>query len=533
MPELSEQSRPEPRKDEDHIADSARASGFLAGGNFFELASRAGIALLLARWLGVDGYGLYVLAVSAASIFTGLSLLGLDRAMIRYVAIMARRRDRSGLLGTIRLGLVVSTAGGIILGIVLYVAATPVADGLFDEPDLAPLLELMAVVVPFLTISSVLVGVAQGFKRMEYSALAENVIQTLVRLALLGALALIDALDVLAALVVFGVADVAATLTLVTLLRRDWVRQHAVPERHRARYDTREVMAFAFPLWLSGILRKFRNNIETFLLGTMSVISAVGIYSVVNKINLVGHVSYLAILGGVRPTLAGLHDAGDRRALANVYATATRWTLAVNLPFFLIIVLFPTELLGVFGDDFRSGASALILLALAELINAATGVCQSMIDMTGHTTVKLINSFLWMVLAVVASFLLIPEFGLLGAAVATLIAVSVVNMLSVAQVWFLEKLNPFDRRSLKPFGAGLIALGVGLAGRYLLSSANEYVTLASVGVLLVAVYLGALWVFGLEDDDRRILGAVTRRIRKRLRWREGDSRRELEQRVSG
>lgn len=517
---------------EDHIADSARASGFLAGGNFFELGSRALIALLLARWLGVDGYGLYVLAVSAASIFTGLSLLGLDRAMIRYVAIMARRRDRAGLLGTIKLGLVVSTAGGIVLGAVLFLAAAPVAENLFDEPELAPLLELMAVVVPFLTISSVLVGVAQGFKRMDYTALAENVIQTLVRLSLLGVLAALDVLDVFEALVVFGVADVAATITLVVLLRRDWLSKHDDPDRIRARYDTREVMAFAFPLWLSGILRKFRNNIETFLLGTMSVVSAVGIYSVVNKINLVGHVSYLAILGGVRPTLAGLHDSGDRFALANVYATATRWTLAVNLPFFLVITLFPEQLLGVFGDDFRSGATALILLALAELVNAATGVCQSMIDMTGHTTVKLINSFLWMVLAVVASFLLIPEYGLLGAAIATLIAISVVNVLSIVQVWYLEKLNPFDRRSIKPFAAALVALAAGLAARALLGSADEYMVLVIAGPLLVAVYFGALMALGLEEDDRRILRSVTMRVRKKLRWRERESRPDLEPEAS-
>jgi O-antigen/teichoic acid export membrane protein len=510
------------------LAESAKASGFLAGGNFFELGSRAIIALLLARWLGVEGYGLYVLAVSAGSLFTGISLLGLDRAMIRYVAILSRRRDRAGLLGTMRFGFLVAAISGVLLGAVLYFSAELVAEGLFDEPALVPLLEITAVLVPFLTISSVLIGIAQGFNRMDFSALAENVIQTVVRLGLLAIVAALDFLDVFAAVVIFGIADVAATLTLILLLRRNWSREYAGPPLEHTRVDKREIIGFAFPLWLSGLLRKLRRNIETFMLGTLSSVSTVGIYSVVGKINLVGHVSYLAILGGVRPTLAALHDAGDRIALSAVYTTATRWTLAVNLPFFLIIVLFPTELLAIFGEDFTEGAAALIVLAVAEVINAGTGVCQSMIDMTGHTKVKLFNSFLWMALAAGASFVFIPRFGVLGAAIATLIAIGLVNVLSVIQVWVLEKLNPFDRRSLKPLAAAAASLSIALIARYLLSSVGDYVTLIAVSALIVVTYAASLLALGLEDDDRRILGLVGKRLRKKLRFRGRVTRRDAE-----
>lgn len=517
MSEEKDLSHGDESQGRDPLAVSARASGFLAGGNFFELGSRAVIALLLARWLGAEGYGLYVLAISAGSMFAGISLLGLDRAMIRYVAILARRKDRAGLIGAIRLGLVMSLAAGVVLGFVLYLVAEPVAEGLFNEPALVPLLELMSILIPFLTASSVLIGIAQGFQRMDYSALAENVIQTMVRLALLGLLALIGFLDVFAAVVIFGLADVAATLALILLLRREWRHDYSGPTETEPRTDTGEILRFAFPLWLSGLLRRLRRNIESFLLGSLSTVSTVGIYSVVAKINLVGHVSYLAILGGVRPTLASLHDAGDKSALSAVYISATRWTLAVNLPFFLIIVMFPGELLGIFGTDFREGTAALVVLAVAELVNAATGVCQSMIDMTGHTRVKLFNSFLWMALAVGGGFALIPRFGVLGAAVASLIAIVAVNVLSVVQVWVMERLNPFDRRSMKPMVAGAAGLLVALLARYLLRPAGEYVTLITVGALIVVTYGASLLALGLEEDDRRILGQVASLVGRKLR----------------
>jgi O-antigen/teichoic acid export membrane protein len=505
----------------DAIADSARASSFLAGGNFFEMASRAVIALLLARWLGADGYGLYVLAVSAGALFSGVALLGLDRAMIRYVAILASRQDRPGLVGAMRLGLVVSSAAGVVLGFVLYFSADLVAEGLFNEPALVPLLEVMAVLIPFLTVSSILIGIAQGFKRMDYSALAENVIRTLVRLLLLVIIGAIGSLDVFTAVVIFGLADVAATITLILLLRRDWLREHPGPAEGPPRTDTREILGFAFPLWLSGLLRRVRRNIESLLLGSLNTVSTVGIYSVAKRINVVGHVSYLAILGGVRPTLASLHDAGDKDSLSSVYTTATRWTLAVNLPFFLVIVMFPSELLGVFGEDFREGATALVVLATAELVNAGTGVCQSMIDMTGHTKVKLFNSFLWMALAVGGGFVLIPGLGVLGAAIASFIAIVTVNLLSLLQVWVLEGLNPFDLRSLKPLAAGVASLVVGLLARYLLRPTGEYVTLIIVGALILVTYVAGLLALGLEEDDRRILRQMVASVRKKLRLRRG------------
>lgn len=504
--------------DSKHLFETARAGSFVAGGHFFELGSRFFIALLLARWLGAEDYGLYILAVSAATLFAGVSMLGLDRAMIRYVAIMANRSDRAGLLGTLQIGLVVSTAAGVLLGLVLFFAATPVAEGLFDEPDLVPLLRLMALVVPFLTISSVLVGIAHGFKRMDYSAMAENVIQTLVRLGLLAILASTNRLNVPAALIVFGVADVASTFTLILLLRRNWKRNYQPSATVESpRRDTREVFAFAFPLWLSSVLRKFRNNVQILLVGSLSVASSVGIYSVVSKINLAGHIAYLAIIAGVRPTLAGLHDSGNREGLASVYTAATRWTLALNLPFFLVILMYPQELLGIFGEEFEAGAAALIVLATAELVNGATGVCQPMIDMTGHTKVKLLNSFIWMALAITTSVLLIPTYGVLGAAISALIAMSTINVLSIIQVWVLEKLFPFDRRSLKPLAAGVAALAAGLAARFFLEPTEGYVAVILGGITIAVTYGTVLMLLGLEEDDLRVLGHLRSRASMALK----------------
>ena len=498
-----------------NILAAAKGGGFLAGGSVVELASRFVIAFLLARALGADGYGLYSLAISAAALFTGVSLLGLDDAMVRYVAILSSRKDERGVWGTIQIGLAVSTVSGILMGVALYFLAGPIANGLFDEPRLAPLLEVMAVIVPFLCVSNVLLGCARGFGRMDFAAFAENVVQSVVRMALLAVLFFIG-LEPLTAVVVFGIADVAATITLILLLNRHLpLRRVQIRE---ARREFRPVFSFAFPLWLSGLLNQFRRNIEAVMLGALSTVSNVGVLSIVDRVNLVGHTVYRSIIVSVKPVLARLHDREDRPGLAHLYTTTTRWTLSLNLPFFLVIVLYPDALLGIFGKSFTTGADALVVIAFAELVVAGTGICGSVIDMTGHTRAKLVNSVLWISLLLASNALLIPRWGVLGAAVASLIASAAVNLARLIEVRVLEGLLPYRRNFWKPVAAAVAAYAGGLAMLTYLPFDDSIVAVIIQALVVLAIYGGLLLVFGLSPEDRLVIERVARRV-GRLRRR--------------
>jgi O-antigen/teichoic acid export membrane protein len=497
------------RSAERSILETAKGAGFLAGGSFFELACRFVMAFLLARTLGASSYGLYILAVSAASLFFGISLLGLDDAMVRYVAMLSGRKDEPGVRGTIQVGLGIAVPVGVAMGALLYFAAEPIAISVFDEPRLAQLLELVAVIVPFLTVSNVLAGAARGFRRMDYVALSENVVQSLARIVLLGVFLLFGGLNTVSAVVIFGISDIASTVTL-TLLLNKYARWREMP-RLEARRDLKEIFGFAFPLWLSGLLRQFRSYLAALILGASSTAANVGIFAVVTNINVVAHVCLLSIYVAVRPTLAQLHDRGDRHGLGEVYVAATRWSLALNVPFFLVTVLYPDAILSVFGHAFAAGASALIILSVAELVNAGTGICGPIIDMTGHTKLKLVNSMIWTVLVVGSSAVMIPEWGVVGAAIASFVAVVVVNVLCVVEVWYLEHLLPFDSTFVKPLVAGLVAFVVGLLLALWMPVGDNLGTAIVEGLVVTAVYAGLVLLFGLAEEDRLVLARVGRK----------------------
>jgi O-antigen/teichoic acid export membrane protein len=501
---------PEARSAGDILA-TAKGTGYLIGGTFFAFACRFVIALVLARGLGVEGYGLYVLGVSAATLFAGISLFGIDDAMVRYVAILSRRDDRDGLSGTLQLGIVVGALGGLVMGALMFVCAGPIADRLFDQPELGGLLRIFAVVVPFLTLSNVLLGTTRGFRRMGEAAFAETVVMSVVRMGLVIVLALVGWLHLYPAAIAFGLADVAASVTLIVLLNRAFPIRDAF--RRGVRRDVRAIVTYAAPLWLSGLLRQSRRNIQNVMLGAMSSIANVGIFAIASHVSLVATTTSTSIYVSSRPLMAQLHDEADRERLGRLYATTTRWTFCLNVPFFLIIALYPEAILGVFGGAFENGATALIIVAFSSLVGAATGTCQGLIDMTGHTRVKLANAILNTVVLVVSGAILIPRSGVVGAAVASLIAVAAVNVASVIEVWILERYLPFDRAWWKPIGAALGALAIGLALRSLSTVGTDPLAAALQGTLVSVSYVGLVLALGLAPDDRLVVGRAFDRIR--------------------
>ncbi|MDH3678741.1 MAG: oligosaccharide flippase family protein [Acidimicrobiia bacterium] len=496
----------------------AQGGGILAAGQLFEMVGRLGVALLLSKSLGADQYGLYIMAISVATVFAGVSTLGLDRAMVRYIAILADRHDRPGLWGALQVGFWFSGLCAAIVGLGVFVAADEIASAVFDEPALAQPLRLMAIVLPFLTVSNVLRGVAHGFRKMGATVLAENVIQTFVRVGLLGIIVAWSSLDVMEALMIFGVSDLAASVTIIVLLEK--VVPHEKENRVAARRDGAEIVGFALPLWLSSTLRQFRRNIEILLLGALTVASNVAVFAVAARVTLLGRIAYLSLLAAVKPVIAALHDRGDLVALRRLYTAATRWTFTFSVPFFVIIAFLREPILGLFGPEFVAGSTALLVLAGAELVNAGTGICGSLIDMTGHARLKLVNSLVWFIVQVGGAALLIPRWDVLGAAAATFAAIAVVNIATVVQMLVLEHLWPYDRSFWKPLTAGAGAAMAGLALAMLAPAADGTISLALHVLIIGGVYVALLASFGFEPDDYMVLGRLRRKV---LRMRAGES----------
>jgi O-antigen/teichoic acid export membrane protein len=235
------------------------------------------------------------------------------------------------------------------------------------------------------------------------------------------------------------------------------------------------------------------------------------VFAIANQVTLIGNIFHASMNQSARPLIAELNDQGKQHQLEHIYQTTTRWVVTLNIPIILIVTLFPVQIISIFGKSFVEGAPALAIMGLVNLVNVATGMCGAVLDMTGHTRLKLFNSTIRVGVAILANFLLIPRFGVTGAALAALIHEVVANALPMAELWFLYRILPYNPNILKPFTAGVLAAAGALALRAWLPADNLLLTLFHIMVVLV-IYMAAVQRFGLSSEELKMVNRIRQRV---------------------
>ncbi|HEY7736850.1 MAG TPA: flippase [Candidatus Limnocylindrales bacterium] len=495
---------------------AAKGGGVVFAGKLFAWGTRFVLAVILARVLAPEGYGLYNLALTAVTIASSFAVLGLDSAVIRWVSIFDRRGDRAGMLGALQVGIGLPALVSLAIAAALVFAAVPVAQYVLSNPEVAALLPVAALLVPFMVLNRQLGAALQGLKKIEFGILAEQFSQPPIRFAIIMGFIGLATLGAFEAVASATLAAGAATLILAFfVVRYAHLRQAPRPVRR----ETREMLVFSLPIWFSNIVTTVGTNLQTLVLSAFSTLANVGIFAIAAHVNLLASLFHTSVVQSSMAIFADLHDRGDRPGLGHLYQTTSKWTFSLNLPLFIVIVLFPGALLSVFGSGFSAGAPALVILGLEALANSATGTSGSLLDMTGHTRVKFVNSTVAAGTALALNVLLIPPFGLIGAAMAALGATLAVNLLRVAQVWYLLRLLPWERSFVKPILAGLGAFAVGAGVAMALAGIDPILRVLVGGLAIVAVYAFILVRLGISDDDRELLSRAARRFRRRGKGR--------------
>jgi len=507
----AQQPPPDSTKPHDGVLVIARGGGTLFAGRLFTWGVRFALAIVLARSLKADGYGLYNLAIGMATLVATFPPIGLDTALLRFTATALARGAPDVARANIRLVLVLSGALSLIATIGLAALASPVAELVMHDARLAPLLVIASLAIPGMVLNRHLGAVLQGVRRLDLGTLAEQFAQPFARAILIGALLLIG-MTVSGALAAWVLATCIATALLAWFV---W-KHVPVSAGREERPQTSQMLRFSLPVFFSNIVTSVGDNLQTIFLGLLGTVSAVGVFGVANQLNLIGSLFHSSVVSGSMALFAETEARGDRRGLESLYQTVSKWSVSLNLPLFLAVVLFPDALLSLFGPEFSDGVTALVILAFANIINAATGTSGAVLDMTGHSVVKLVNASVALALAVGLNLLLIPTYGLVGAAISVLASTAAVNVLRVGEVFVLLGTSPYNRSFLKPLAAGLVGLAAALAVRLVVPNAPALQALFGIGALFGA-YALTLTRLGLSAEDRLVMNRAWNRVRRRRR----------------
>ena len=309
------------------------------------------------------------------------------------------------------------------LAIALALVGIPLLAGLLDDGRGAGVLPLAAFAVLPLALTRIAAMSLRGAGRIATAQLFDGPMAIMLTLAGLGVLMATDALgDVRRVFLLYIVGSGLAALIGWAIYRRA-SRQWAPP----ARVPLRPMLARSWKVSVAVLSMIAADWLILLMLGASFSRIEVGqfrtAWQITALITLVV-ATYDTVAG---PRIAAAHRVGDTKGIRAIWRQSVLVMMAGSLPLMVIALAFPGWVLGLFGPEFVVASTTLRILALGQLVNIVTGSVGATLMMTGRETTSLVTSLAGLAALTVTGLLLIPRFGIEGAAIATAVGVSVRN----------------------------------------------------------------------------------------------------------
>jgi O-antigen/teichoic acid export membrane protein len=403
-----------------------------------------------------------------------------------------------------------AAAVGGALGLGLYLLSSPVALAVFHKPELRPVLAFAAVAIPLRVLLAVAAASTRASQRMAHAVLTEDAGQPAANLLLLAAFAWLLGLGLGEALWAMVVSLALAALAALLLVRRLLPRPASPTQALSARAGS--LLRFSLPASAAATCAIVLIWTDRLMVGAFRPAAELGLYQAASQTSLL----FAIILSGFGaifpPMMAALHRDGGIDRIAALYRASTKWGLYLCLAPAVVLLLAPREVLTVmFGSSYTPAWMALVILTLGQLGNAATGQVGQLLVMTGHPGAWFAVSASALTANVVMNLLLVPRWGMLGAAVATAVCLAGMFVAGVWRVHRLLGLWPYHVRYLKGLAAALAAGGaVWSLGRLELSLVT--VKLALLAIAAAVCFLVSLWLLGADREDSLAWAALRERL---------------------
>jgi O-antigen/teichoic acid export membrane protein len=490
----------------------SRQSGIVFAGTIFTAVVGYVFKVYLARKLGAEALGIYALGMTVVGLVGVFGGLGLTWAASRFPAACVstgRPEDLRAFMAWSVLILV--GVNGLLAGFVVLMRHWVSID-LYHTPALAGFLNLFALILFLGALTTFFGQLLTGYKEV-----AKRTVITSFAGVLLSVLFTVVLLTLGQGLWGYILAQVLSAIVVLVLLVWTTHRLTPLPARfamRAIRYPPRSMFSFAATAFAMDIMGFLYGQTDKIVLGFYLNARSVGVYAVAATIVAFIPIALQSVNQIFSPTIADLHAQGEAELLSRLFQTLTKWVTGLTLPLAAVVIIFSRVLMRIFGHDFEAGWVILVIGAAGQLVNCATGSVGFLLLMSGNEKRLVRIQAIMAVVTVALCLLLVPRWGVAGAAVAAALANAGSNAWCLLEVKKTLGLFPYNRsyRILALPAAVTLASTIGL--RIGLRSVRADVTVVVLSTTLVyALFVGVVLLSGLDADDRLIANAIWSRVR--------------------
>jgi len=438
---------------EKHLGTIAKQSGIVFTGKFIGYILGLVSNFVLARFYGPKILGQYALVLVLVNIISIFTIFGFNNGLTKYISRYRVTKQTKRLNEIIKIaftyGIVFSTIGVIFIFLLKDVAANNV----FKDRGLINCLVYGSWLIIPLTLIKIFNGLYRGFKQLQYPIISNEILRRIIFLIIVIISALLNFKNtpiIIASSLFAQILVVFYLIGKVSTLKIDFKNILLMPINNnlKGKKVKKEFLIYSSTLIFISFMSVILTKIDKIMLGIYMTSEVVGIYNIAASV--AGLTTFLFASSNMifSSVISELYSVNKIKMLGNLYSTITKWLIILTLPIVITILFFPDTIMKFFGQSYTIGSTALVILALGQMINVFAGANGIILKMCGHEKLLLTNNILMAVINVIFNAILIPKIGILGAALSTGISIAIINIIKVCEVKFLLGIIPYNREYL-------------------------------------------------------------------------------------
>ena len=394
---------------------------------FFGAISGFLATLIIAKKLGAMESGYFFLSYSVITILATFCQMGLSNTILRFVGSTIYNVD-----DILRKSFCFSAVLSIIVSLLIFTNHFAIA-AFFKKPDLAIVLKMMSLAILGLVFNTLIANCLQALHRTKSSIFLLSICTN----SLLVFLLLMDWVD--NSVNLGGYFSFAVFINTVLAII---VYLYFTPKNSFDNYvKIKSLISSCIPLWVSSIMTQVLMWSGQLIAGLYEASDVVAQLAVAQRTAALISFVLVAINYVVAPHFSEMYSNSKKIELQKLVNWSVKLATLIAVPMTIIMIIFPTLIMGLYGKDFVPGASFLVILSIGQLTNAVFGPVGFLLIMSRHENDMMKISLLTGVIAISSIWLFTHCFGGVGSAFGTSLAFIIQNVLAF---YFVSKRLGFN-----------------------------------------------------------------------------------------
>lgn len=468
----------------------ASGGGIVFGASLLDRGLRLIVTWLLSGYFGPEVFGVYTIVITILTLVKMFSPLGTELGTVYFGARFRKNDEPAKLKGLIVASMGLSILSSIVCMGMLWIAAPYVTD-YYQE------VRFVSTALLFWTPLHTLVGLLRAHKDMKGNAIVYQISLPLV-LVTGSILVVLFQWDLYAALTAY-IASVA--FPIIIGIHRGWKHFGHLfkdPELPAIK-DLSGLLKYSIPMAFSQFVFRLNAWMDILMLEWLTQTSSeVGIYRIAVSLALISTLPINAIITIFNPIIVELVQVQNFERLNGLLKLVTKWLLLFNLPILMVFYMIPDVVLAFFDDAYLASQHPLIILIAGQLIWSACSIAMRLIPMSGYAMLNLANGIVAAIVNMSLNYWLIPQYGNLGAAIATSTTLIVWSTWRLVEAKWLLKCFPFHTINVALLiGASSLAI----VGKILIQDTSMLFRIGITGLSIVILLSFAFWGAREPEDD--------------------------------